>query len=34
MFVLHAPFLMPYLGGEVVLDDGEEIMAMVKGPCW
>jgi hypothetical protein len=22
------------LGGEVVLDDSEEIMAMVKGACW
>jgi hypothetical protein len=22
------------LGGEVVLDDSEEIIAMVKGACW
>ena len=34
MFDLHALFVTLLLGGEVVLDDSEEIMAMVKGAQW
>jgi hypothetical protein len=34
MFVLHSSLVTQWLEGKVLLNDSDEIMAMVKGASW